>query len=115
MVYLFWKNKGLLVLLYFIICVFVTAEIVGILHRNTTGFFSNIDFYTTIGFSFLFSSVWTYFTKDSYYKDRDGNKKKVDTVNEFFFLSMKTWAYIYLGAALVFFGNLVFHYFGKVE
>jgi len=105
------KGKGILVLLYLIVSSLVTAELVGVLHRNTSGIFSTIDFYTTIGFSFLFASVWTYLTRDDYYKDRDGNKKKMDTVNSFIFIQMKTWAIIFFCSALIFSGNAWFHYF----
>ena len=105
------KGKGILVLLYFIVCSLITAEIVGVLNRNIGGFFSKIDFYTTIGISFLLASIWTYLTKNDYYKDSEGKKKKMDTVNSFIFIQMKIWAIIFFGAALLFLGNLLFHYF----
>ena len=110
--FLVWKNKGLLVLLYLIICLIGTAVLAGVLHRNFGGIFSKIDFFTTLGFALLFAAIWTYLTKDDYYRDRDGNKIKMDTVNEFFWISMGTWVYILLVLSLVCFGNLVFHYFG---
>lgn len=69
--------------------------LVGVLNRNVGGLFSKIDFYTTVGLSFLFASIWTYLTKDDYYKDREGNKKKMDTVNEFFWIKMKIWAFVF--------------------
>jgi hypothetical protein len=111
-VFLEWKNKGLLVLLYLIVCLIGTAMLVGVLHRNYGGIFSKIDFYTTLGFALLFSAIWTYLTKDDFYRDREGNKMKMDTVNEFFWIRMEIWAYIFFGACLVCFGNLLFHYFG---
>jgi|HubBroStandDraft_4_1064222.scaffolds.fasta_scaffold161481_1 hypothetical protein len=112
---LIWKNKGLLVVLYVIVCMIGTAEIIGVLHRNVGGIFSRIDFYTALGFSFLFAATWTYLTKDSFYKDKDGNKKKMETSNEFFWIKMKIWAYIFLGVSVLFFGNLIFHYFEPVN
>jgi len=107
------KGKGILVLLYLIVSSLVTAELVGVLDRNVGGIFASIDTYTTIGISFLFASAWTHLTKDDYHKDRDGNKKKMDTINSFIFIKMKTWAVIYFCLALIFSGNAWFHYFSK--
>ena len=112
---LIWKNKGILVMLYVIVSFIGTAMLVGILHRNAGGIFSQIDFYTTIGIAFLIAAAWTYRTKDDYYKDRYGNKKKMDTVHEFFFIKMGTWVFIFLCAALIFLGNLVFNYFSPAD
>lgn len=100
-------------MLYLIVCLIGTAMLAGVLQRNYGGIFSKIDFYTVLGFALLFSAAWTYLTKDDYYKDREGNKVKMDTVNEFFWIRMETWAYIFLALSLVCFGNLIFHYFGK--
>ena len=105
------KGKGILVLLYLIVSSLVTAELVGLLERNVGGIFASIDFYTTIGISFLLASSWTHLTKDDYYKDREGNKKKMDTVNSFIFIQMKTWAVIFFCVAFIFFCNASFHYF----
>jgi len=107
------KGKGILVLLYLIVSSLVTAELVGVLHRNVGGSFASIDFYTTIGISFLFASIWTHLTKDDYYKDRKGSRKKMDTVNSFIFIQMKTWAVIFFCLALIFLGNAWFHYFSR--
>jgi hypothetical protein len=115
LLFLLNKGKGILVILYFIVSSLVTAMFVGILHRNTGGIFSKIDFYTTIGLSFLFASIWTYLTKDDFYKDRDGNKKKMETVNSFIFIEMRIWAFIFVCASLFFLDNLLFHYFKPVK
>jgi hypothetical protein len=110
---LFWlnKGKGILVIFYFIVSFFVTMILVGLHDRNFGGFSSQIDFYTTIGIAFLFTSIWTYLTKDDFYKDRDGNRRKLDTVNSLIFIKMKIWAIIFFCAGLFFLGNLLFHYF----
>jgi len=70
-----------------------------------------IDFYSNIGITFMLTSIWTYLTKDDFYKDKEGNKVKMDTVNSFIFLPMKVWAIIFLLAAVIFLGNSFFHYF----
>jgi putative Ca2+/H+ antiporter (TMEM165/GDT1 family) len=113
--FIVYKNKGLLVLLYLIVSFIATAILAGVLHRNLGGIFSKIDFYTTVGFAFLFTAVWTWLTQYDFYIDREGNKKKMDTVNELFWMSMKTWSYIFLGASFLFIGNLMFHYFAPVN
>ena len=105
------QTVNVLVILYLIVCFIGTAILVGVLHRNTSGPLSQIDFYTTIGLAFLFASVWTYLSKDDYYRDREGNKKKMDTPNELFWLSMKIWAIIFMCASFLFLGNLIFGYF----
>ena len=102
-------------MLYLIVSFIGTAMIMGALNRNVGGVFSKIDFYTTIGIAFLISGIWTYLTKDDFYKDREGNKKKMDTVHEFFFIKMEIWAYIFCVAALLFLGNSLFKYFSPVE
>jgi uncharacterized membrane protein len=112
---LVWKNKGLLVLLYLLVSIIGTAMIVGVLHRNVEGVLSNIDFYTTFGLGFLIASLWTYLTKDDFYKDKDGNKKKIEFKNEFFWISMKIWAYIYFAVSMLFLGNLLFNYFEPIN
>ena len=48
-----YKNKGILVLLYLIVSFIGTGFLSGMLHRNISGPFSEIDFYTTIGLAFL--------------------------------------------------------------
>lgn len=112
---LIWKNKGILVLLYAIVCFAGTAILAGVLHRNFGGIFSKIDFYSGLGFACLFTSIWTFLTKDDYYKDREGNRKKMDTKNELFWISMKGWAMIFIILSVLFFGNLIFNYFDPVS
>ena len=101
-------------MLYIIVSFIGTAILVGVLHRNIGGIFSKIDLYSTIGIAFLFTAGWTYLTKDDYYRDREGNKKKMNSTNEFFFIKMVTWVYIFLVAALIFLGNSVFNYFSPI-
>ena len=111
--FLEWINKGLLVVLYLIVCLIGTAMIMGVLHRNYGGIFSKIDLYTTLGFALLFTALWTYLTKDDFYRDREGNKVKMDTVNELFWIRMEIWVYIFLVLAIICFGNSIFNYFPK--
>jgi hypothetical protein len=108
-----WKNKGLVVIMYLLVSFFGVAIITGILQRNLGGAFLKIDFYSTVGTAFLISSIWTYLTKDDYFEDKNGDKKKMEIVNDFFFIRMEIWAFIYFLAALLFLGNSIFNYFGK--
>ena len=102
-------------MLYIIVSFIGCAMLAGVLQRNVGGVFATVDFYTTTGFAFFVSGIWTWLTKDDYYKDRNGNKKKMDTEHEFFFISMKVWAYILFALGLLFLCNLIFHYFGPVQ
>jgi hypothetical protein len=92
------KGKGILILLYLIVCLIGTSMLIGILNRNIGGVFKRFDFYTTAGVAF-------------HYRDKEGSKKKMDTVNSFGFISMRTWSFIFFGAGTVLLGNLLFHYF----
>jgi hypothetical protein len=42
-------------------------------------------------------------------------KKMVVTSNEFFWITMKYWAFIYFGFSILFFGNLLFKYFSAAN
>ena len=91
---LIYKNKGILVPLYFIVSLIVSALLFGAWLR-WNGYFA-------LGMACLFSAGWTYATRNDYYKDAIGNKVKVDIRNEFFWISMITWAKILLIPAVVF-------------
>jgi hypothetical protein len=100
----FNKGKGILVLLYLIISLIGTAGI----FAST---FKGMDNYTIVGIAFLVAAIWTYMTRNDYYKDKEGNKIKMDTINAYFFIPMRIWAIIYSCIGLLLFGNLLFHYF----
>ena len=110
---LIYKNKGILIAPYFIGSLIGTAVLAGVLKRNVGGVFSHLDFYDILGFSFIICALLTYFTKNDYCLDRNGQKQKIDIPNEFFFLKMDVWVYIFCIAAAVFLGNSMFGYFGK--
>ncbi len=101
----FYKNKGILIIVYLIVCLIGTAIIVGVLRTYVGGVFARIGFYAGAGFALLLAGIWTYFTKDDYYKDREGNKKKIDTESSFFFINMTIWSYIFFGLSLLFFAS----------
>lgn len=112
---LIYKNKGILIAPYFIGSLIGTAILTGVLKRNVGGIFTNADFYDIIGFTFAICGMLTYITRNDYYTDKYGQKQKMDIPNEFFFLSMETWAYIFAIAAAVFFSNSIFGYLGKAD
>ncbi len=94
----------MLVFLYVIVSFIVTGVLVGLLHGGTAGNLSELNIAFIAGVAFLLAAAWTWLTKDDYYKDREGNRKKMDTVHSFAFISMKIWAYIFVIAGLVFLG-----------
>lgn len=91
MILLIWKNRGVLVVLYFVVsalaCILLLKDFIGGM--------------AALGVGLLVTAAWTYLTKDDYYKDKDGVKQKMDTPNEFFFMSMKIWSYIFAGLSVV--------------
>jgi hypothetical protein len=96
-----WKNKGILVPVYTLVC-FVGFNIsLGTLQRNFGGIFMRIGYATASICAFIIAGIWTYFTSESYYYDDDGNKKLVDIPHEFYWIKMKNWAYILWGLAAV--------------
>ena len=101
----FYKNKGILIIVYLIVCLIGTAIIVNVLRSYVGGVFAQIHFHAGVGFALLLAGIWTYFTKDDYYKDREGNKKKMDIENSFFFMNMAIWSYIFFGLSLLFFAS----------
>ena len=105
---LIWKNKGLVVPVYVITSFIGVALITGILSRNIGGIFSNIDFYVISGNFFMIAAIWTYLTKDDYYTDRNGQKAIMDTPNEFFFIKMEIWSYVFIALSIMFFLELIF-------
>jgi ribose/xylose/arabinose/galactoside ABC-type transport system permease subunit len=107
---LIWKGKGILILLYFIVCFVGSAIIAGVLSRNLGGIFQEINFTFTLGIAFLLTSIWTYLTSEDYYKDADGNKQKLFMDHELFFIPMKVWSYIFLVLSILAFCSMSFNY-----
>ena len=99
---LIWKNRGLLVGVYLAVSMLLTGFLLGVLKRNVGGIFSDIDMNMTASIGFLVSAVWTYLVKDDYYRNKSGKRVKMDTRNEFFFISLKVWAYLFLAAGVGF-------------
>ncbi len=113
--FIFWKNKGLLVLLYLIVSFVGINMLIGILRRNFGGPFFSISFYESMGIVFYTAALWTFFTRNDYYQDREGNKKQMVTVNEFFFIRMEIWAYIFNFISLLLLCNSFFHYLKPLD
>lgn len=107
---LIWKNKGLLVILFFIVSMIGTAILFGTLERNVGGIFKEMPTSVGIATGLFISAIWTFATKDDFYRDKEGNRKKMDTVNELFFISMKWWAIIFLLLGIFALTDLIFHY-----
>ncbi|AKP50667.1 hypothetical protein [Cyclobacterium amurskyense] len=103
---LIWKNKGLLVIAYLMVSMFLTALVLGVLKRNFGGVFMSIDLNQSIGIGFLLSAIWTFLTRNDFYLNSSGEKVKMKTRNEFFFITMQIWSYLFLiaGFAFLFYG-----------
>jgi hypothetical protein len=97
-----WKNKGILIPVYVISTFIALAILSGILKRNVGGIFAyDYDYRIILGLGFIISGIWTFLTSEEYIK-KDGKKILVDIENKFFFISMKIWGYIIIGAGIVF-------------
>lgn len=90
-----FKNRGILVPVYLIAC-FIGVLIVKGLFEYLLNQPSLTDYDAAFlsGAAFIAAGHWTYNTRDSYYV-ANGIKKRMHEENEFFFLSMEVWAYIY--------------------
>ena len=62
-----------------------------------------VDDYLILSIVLLLTAICTYFTKDVYIKDKEGNKIKVDFKSSLFFIDMKYWVYILLLGSLILF------------
>jgi hypothetical protein len=92
-----WKNKGIMVPFYTLISVGGTGMLMGVLHRNFKDAFPELQASYCVIFGLLVAGIWTYLTCETYYKDKEGNKKKVDIQHQFYWIKMKYWAYILWG------------------
>jgi len=106
---LFWKNKGLYVLLYIVVSVVATNIILAKIKELIGGSLSFIDFYLALGIALIIAAVLTYFKKDDYYIDDEGKKIKMDTENEFMYISMDLWFYILLIVGVLSLGKSIHH------
>tara|TARA_R110002096_G_scaffold86072_6_gene198459 strand:- start:1494 stop:1838 length:345 start_codon:yes stop_codon:yes gene_type:complete len=100
---LIWKNKGLLVIAYLMVSMFLTALVLGVLKRNFGGVFMSIDLNQSIGIGFLLSAIWTFLTRNDFYLNSSGEKVKMKTRNEFFLFQCKYGLTYFLLLVLPFF------------
>ncbi|MCD6013631.1 MAG: hypothetical protein K0Q79_3493 [Flavipsychrobacter sp.] len=100
-VFFIYKNKGILIPVYVIVSVLGVTMIAAALHRNYKEVFPTLDVPGTIGTGFLVAALWSYLTKDSYYKDSEGNKVLMDDEHSFWFINMKIWACIFLAIGTI--------------
>lgn len=102
-----WKGKGILIIVYF----FITTIVLAIINRLLV---ENFDFLKNqglpeivfFGFVLIVTGLWTRLTSETYYIDKEGRKRTLDIVNDFFFIKMSTWGLILpsIGIGLIVFG-----------
>jgi hypothetical protein len=103
-VFLHFKGKGGLIIIYLLLSTILVGLISRLLHQHKI----ECDNYLTMSIVLLLSALCTYLTKDVYVKDKEGNKIKVDFRSSLFFIDMKYWVYILLvGAAILFSRHLL--------
>lgn len=99
--FIIYKNKGILIPLYLIVC-FIT---IAILTKTLSDYFNiqingNSDFWFIAGCAFLFSGLWAKLTCEDFV-EVEGKRHKVDIDNRFFFIKMKIWAYVLSGFGIL--------------
>ena len=94
------KNKGGLIVVYLAASILAVYWFTGYL-EGLDG--STIDEYAQMAIAFVMTAIWTYLTKDDYYKDEIGNKIFVDSDHRLLFINMKYWPYLLLAGAIVLF------------
>jgi len=102
-----WKGKGVLIIVYF----FVTTIVLAIINRLLIENFyflknSKLSDMVFFGFVLIVTGLWAKLTAETYYLDKEGRKKTLDIVNDFFFIKMSTWGLILpsIGIGLIIFG-----------
>ena len=96
-----FKGNGGLIIVYLLASVILMGLIARFLNQHNIQF----DDYIMLSITLLLTAACTYFTKDVYIRDKEGNKIKVDFKSSFFFIEMKYWVYILLVGALVLFSK----------
>jgi hypothetical protein len=96
-----FKGNGGLIIIYFLVLVILTGLIASFLNQHNI----QVDDCLIFSIVLLLTAICTYFTKDVYIKDKDGNKIKVDFKSSLFFIDMKYWVYILLIGALILFSK----------
>jgi hypothetical protein len=104
---IFWKGKGILIIVYFSVSTIVLGITYRLLIENFE-FLKNIElpFLVFAGFVLIVTGLWTKLTAETYYVDKQGRKKTLDIVNDFFFIKMSTWGIILpsIGIGLIIWG-----------
>lgn len=87
-----WKNKGIMVIVYVIVCLIGIVVLNGLIKTSIP---FEYDFDIPFGIALLLAGLWTYLTGEEYYK-KDGEKIKLDIDNRFFFIPMKKFGLVLL-------------------
>ena len=105
-----FKNKGILVPVYFIGSIVVVMTIGKYLWEALFGptIFSEGSFPIALGFSCLLTCVLVYLTKNDYYVDKNGDKQRMDIENSFFLIKMEYWVYIFFILGIIAFVSSLF-------
>jgi flagellar biosynthesis protein FliP len=100
-----WKGKGILILLYLMVAVMVVAIIGGLL-KEYLGLSDRLPIKVFMGIALIVTGIWTKFTAEDYYIDKEGRRKYLDIENDLFFIKMKTWGLILpsIGFGLIVYG-----------
>lgn len=93
--YIKFKNRGALVPAFLATCLIGASIIKALIEYLFTDYvFAEGDVVLLFGIAFLIAGYWTHKQRDSFYYV-DGEKRRMNEENTFFYLSMELWAQIY--------------------
>ena len=90
---IFYKNRGILVPVYFILSIIGSIIILSEISRK---YDLDLNSYLKISPGIIISAIITYLFSEDYIKNEKGIKIKVEIDNSFYFIKMKWWSYIFI-------------------
>jgi hypothetical protein len=91
-----FKNKGALVIIHAIVPIATLMILTATLNKYACdGHMPKPVYGIVFGIAFIISGFWTNYSSNDYYLDDDGEKQYMYFDNQFMFLDMKIWPYIF--------------------
>lgn len=98
MIHLQFKGKGILVPVFAFVPVLALSLLTSLIHD--VFFVDKFHYYVyqiVIGISFILSGFWNNYANKDFYLDDEGEKHFVDFENQFMWIEMKVFSYIFWG------------------
>ena len=96
-----YKNKGILVPVYFSVSVLATGMLSGVLKRNVGGVFAvDYSLWIPLGIGVVISGIWTVLTSEVYTRI-NGVRTKVEFESSFYLIPMRIFGWILIAIGLI--------------